>query len=485
MRSCLSRTMKRSLYLLVLLMAGLNFGYAIQAQDSVRVLTLDEFLDIVETHHPASVQADLRLDQGGAAVLTARGGFEPKVYTDYARKYFKEQEYYRLIDAGLKIPTWFGLELKAGFEQNQGLFVNPMDNTPNGGLWYAGVTLPVGQGLFIDERRAELRKARLFRNMTEAERQIILNDLLLDAGQAYWNWAFAHYSRQVFEEAVRIAEIRYEAVKQGARLGDLAPIDTLEAGIQLQNRSLNLQQAELDLANAEAFLSIFLWAEGMVPLELGENTQPVVLRASIDRVVADSLMELPENELLNVHPELQVTQFKLDQLRVDRRLKVEQFKPRLDLSFNPLVEATGDVPIDGFSADNYKLGVNFSMPILFRKERGGLRMADVKIQDAEMGLLNKRQQLNFKFRNALNELQTTFGQIQLYTQTVNDYEGLLEGERKKFNAGESSLFLVNSRESSFINAQVKLIELQTKNRKAVLKSIHSLGRLSDPEFRFF
>ena len=79
---------------------------------------------------------------------------------------------------------------------------------------------------------------------------------------------------------------------------------------------------------------------------------------------------------------------------------------------------------------------------------------------------------------ALNLWTTTIDQINLYNQTVRDYYGLLDGERKMFNAGESSLFMVNSREIGYIQAQLKLIELIAKNRKAQLTANFALGLLA-------
>ena len=58
---------------------------------------------------------------------------------------------------------------------------------------------------------------------------------------------------------------------------------------------------------------------------------------------------------------------------------------------------------------------------------------------------------------------------------VKDYEGLLNGERSMFNAGESSLFLINSREVNYINAQLKLVELLAKRKVTILALNYSLG----------
>ena len=40
-------------------------------------------------------------------------------------------------------------------------------------------------------------------------------------------------------------------------------------------------------------------------------------------------------------------------------------------------------------------------------------------------------------------------------QVVKDYETLLTAEERKFSFGESSVFLINYRESSLIDAQLK------------------------------
>jgi hypothetical protein len=47
-------------------------------------------------------------------------------------------------------------------------------------------------------------------------------------------------------------------------------------------------------------------------------------------------------------------------------------------------------------------------------------------------------------------------------QAIEDSEQLLQGERSLFDAGESSLFLINMREQYFIQAQLKGIEILHK-----------------------
>ena len=464
-------------YINILFLVALQAGSVGAQQDSTRsILPFDTYLEIVRDQHPVARQAALTQEAGDATLLKAKGGFDPKAYADLAQKYFKSNQYYSRLGSGLKVPTWFGLSAQAGFDQNSGVYLNPENNTPGPGLLYAGLSLTLGQGLFIDKRRAELRKAQAYQQITRLEQQLLLNELLYAAGKAYWEWFMAYHFVQVYENARQLAQIRFDAVKEGALLGDRPFIDTLEAGIQLQNRQLALQQAQLDFANATAQLSVYLWDEGFIPLEPAAGTIPEPL-TGLTSTAPDPGTRGQLDSLVLIHPALTQYNYKLDQLEIDRRWKQEQLKPVLNLKYNAITEPVGNDLLAAYDVNNYTWGLEFSMPIFLRKERGDLRLANIKIQQTELERSNKQAALNFKAGAALNTWFTTRDQIALYTQTVQDYGGLLEGERQLFDIGESSLFMVNSRELGFINAQLKLIELISKNQKSGLEVRYALGNL--------
>ena len=438
----------------------------------------DIFFKLVKENHPIAVQANMRIEMGLAKIQEARGGFDPKIQAEVAQKYFQGKEYYDYGEGKLKIPTWFGIELEGGYERNQGEFLNPESSVPSAGLWFAGVSVSVGEGLFIDERRASLRIAQAMMDLNQAEKDLMMNDLLLDAGIAYWNWFKAYYSLQVNQEALQLANQRFIAVKQSAAFGDIPTIDTLESGIQVQNRKLNLNQAELDYKNATAFIYTFLWEDGLVPLELPTNTIPNEFEP--EKLAAENLkITLQLDSSLNAHPEIRANISKNEQLSIEKRWVREQIKPTLDLKYKPLTEAVGDNPFSEYSINNYTWGMQFEFPIFVRKERAKLKQIDLKLQSNQIDLENKRVGLAFKATAAMNVFETTMLQIRLYRQTVNDYGALLEGERQLFNGGESSLFMINSREIGFINAELKMVELVTKNRLAILKIQHAIGQLAN------
>jgi outer membrane protein TolC len=436
-------------------------------------LSFDDFIQVVKTGHPLARQAELQRELGELAILKSKGQVDPKAFTEFNQKQFDDKRYYNLFDAGLKIPTWFGATFEAGYAQNTGDFLNPENSTPTDGLFYAGVTMPIGKGLLMDERRATLRQGRLYNETTKAEQVRMLNNLLLDAGKAYWNWFRAYNNVLVFENAYVLAEQRYQAVKQGAKLGERPIIDTLEAGIQRQTRQVQVRQAMLEMKNSRALLEIFLWQEGTTPLELEQNVIP---RFENPLLLEEFGTIFEMDSLLASHPEFAQAEIKLQSLEVDRKFQSEILKPELNLKYNFLSNSGGSET--DMLLNNYTVGVQFSMPLFLRKERGALKMTKVKIEQSERGLDQKRAQLNYKVDVALNEWQTISEQIVIQQRTVNDYNGLLNGERSLFENGESSLFMVNSREMSYIQSQLKLNELISKRFQTEIKVNHALGILN-------
>ena len=70
--------------------------------------------------------------------MMARGGFDPKIEVDFNKKQFKDKEYYSILNSSFKIPTWYGIEIKAGFDNNEGIYLNPENTVPNQRIDFIG-----------------------------------------------------------------------------------------------------------------------------------------------------------------------------------------------------------------------------------------------------------------------------------------------------------------------------------------------------------
>ncbi|WP_339703278.1 TolC family protein [Algoriphagus aquimarinus] len=458
--------MKRILFTFLLIASSLN----LQAQET-DTLTFETYLEWVKAYHPLSAQADIMLTMGDMEVRTARGGFDPLLYGNLDKKSYDEKTYYDKREAGISIPTWAGIELNGAFEQNSGQYLNPENSVPSGGLLSAGASVNLGQGLILDDRRAGLRKAQIYQQSTESERKSMLNELYLQATDTYWNWSLAHANKALLVEGVILAKIRFQGVKISYEQGDFPAIDTVEAASQLLNREYNLQKAENELFIRTQNLNNFLWDDSGNPIALNQETLP-------EKLYTEQPLILNEEELRVLvadHPELMLVYYELASLNVDRRLKAQQIIPVVKLKYNFLTENLNQFDQASFFENNYKWGLTVYTPLMWRKARGGMRMAEAKIDFKQNYRDLKELQLRTKLENELNGWSAVNSQINTYTRNVAALEMLLQGEIRKFEIGESSLFLVNSREVSVFSSKITLNELLSKRKVSFAKTRFAAG----------
>jgi outer membrane protein TolC len=459
--------------ILIILYFALSVGFEFLSQTT---FSDKQFFEIVLKNHPLAKQAQLQTQFGEKEILYAQGGFDPKIFTHTLQKNFNSTSYYNLIHSGLKIPTWYGLEFKGGFESNQGAFLNPEEKTPSSGLVYAGASVNLGKGLFIDQRRAELFKAKVYYQSTFFEQKLQLNELIYESGYAYWNWFLSYHSMIILDEAFQLANIRYDAVKRTAELGDRPEIDVVEAGLQVQNRESMLKNYEAEYKGSGFKISTFLWNEQQVPLDLDSLTTPV----KIEILEKDSVTLLSNQEIdtaLANHPYIQVTNFKIKGLEIERKLKKEQLKPELAVNYNFLNQPIQNNPFANLSMNNYKWGLTFEMPILLRKERGDLAKTNLKLKEEQFNLENSKAYVEYKIRNACVDYNNALVQVEIFQKTVVDTKRLLDAEKAMFESGESSLFLINARELAYIQAKLKWVESIAKSKQAYLSLKFNLAQL--------
>ncbi|MBD3627207.1 TolC family protein [Cyclobacterium sp.] len=417
----------------------------LQAQET---LNYTDFLVWVLDYHPVARQADLNLELGRQEIRMARGGFDPKLYGNIDEKQYQGTAYYNKQEAGIVVPTFGGVELQGMVERNTGTYLSSENTVPENGLLAVGAAVNVGKGLFIDERRAALQQAKIYALAREEERKQTLNDLYLDATDVYWSWAGAYANLKVREEGLRLASIRFEGIKSSFEQGDLPAIDTVESYTQVLNRSIQVQEAENVFFARTQELNVYLWDNNQNPLYLEPGIFPQFLGE-----YAPGLPDMEDfRELIPTHPELRLLDYDLNYLEIDRRYKAEQLKPEVLLKYNFLTESFGGLEGMGFLENNYKFGVKISTPLLLRKERGGLGLAKAKINMVTYKRDLKYQQLRAKLEQEYNAYLVLNNQLATFRNNINGLERLVEGERTKFEMGESSLFLINARETSLFDA---------------------------------
>ena len=460
-------------FILTAVLIGFSVIGFSQTEDLSNVLRFDEYLGFVKKFHPIVKQAELVIDESQAKLLKSRGAFDPKIEVDYNRKKFKNTAYYDRLNGTFKIPTWYGVELKASFDDNSGQYLNPEAFVPDDGLYSAGVSVSLAQGLLINNRMAALKQAKLFREQAKADRDIYVNNILFEASLVYFKWLQAYNELTLYKTILVNAQLRYTGVQKGVEVGENAEIDATEARIAVNNRKLGLEQSKVKLMKAALELSNFLWLENNIPVELQPNIIPDVNTEPIVDATFNINQLRDQDMLLDEHPKMMSLGYKLESLEVDKRLKANKLLPKINAEYNFLTE-TPDVART-FNTAEYKGGLNVSFPLFLRKERGDLKLAKIKMQDTEFEINATRVSLENKITALKQELESYVTQNEITTEMVSDYQRMLQAEERKFQLGESSLFLVNSRESKLIDGQLKAIEIQNKFFSTKAKLFNSLA----------
>jgi outer membrane protein TolC len=180
------------------------------------------------------------------------------------------------------------------------------------------------------------------------------------------------------------------------------------------------------------------------------------------------------------HPSLLNYQNKLDVLQIDKKLKFQELLPKLDLQYNFLgkgyntLESVSKAPL---FQNNFQYGLKFEMPVRLSQGRSAYRLAKLKIEETDLDRIQKRQRITMKVKYYFTEMSMLKKQIELQSNNYNNYQRLVRAEEIRFENGESSLFLINSRENKALEALQKLIELKTKYYKSVYALQWSAGLL--------
>ncbi len=456
----------RILFLLCLCAMGLK------AQTDTTQLSYQEYLDNVLRFHPLSQKSDLLPRRAAARLLGARGLIDPYMEGSWDEKNFDEKLYYRQFRGRLVFPTRMGVNIIGGYENTDGIFLNPEDKTDDLGLWSLGLEVDLIQGLINNERRIALERADVFRQLTENEQQLVLNELIFEASTAYFNWQLYYEYQLIYLQNIAISEDYLEATRSSYENGEKTAMDTLEAFTLRQEAITLLQKNEYDLIKARQNVENYLWFDD-VPVLL----QPATVPDRSDDPNFNLAEGIDSLDLAN-HPAILQYANKIKTAELDQVLKREKLKPKLKAKYNALLATREDI-VPTFESSNYKWGLSLEVPIRQRSDRASIQEGVIKISELSLDMSNKENTLRNKIESRWIQQEVLSDQVDLLNQYVNNARLLLEGEGEKFQFGESSVFLVNKRQEKYVQAQLKVVETVTKMKMTQLEYLFFSNDLLD------
>jgi len=423
-------------------------------------LGFNEYFALLVANHPFAKMADIRTLIGNTTFANAQGAFEPTLNADYNRKSFEGKNYYSFFNSEIKIPAWIG-EVKAGYDYNYGININPDMIIPMQGQAYVGLSVPLVRYLITDKKRTELRLAKVYEQGTTFERIDMLNTLFVQATTAYWQWSSAFQIYKINLNALELSQKRHQFIISAATFGDRPFIDTIESLTQVQNRKVMLSKSKTDWLKSTYDLSNFLWNTEGNPIIIDTVIIPEI--PDMKKIEAALVLDDELNQLTS-QPEVNLAQLKVKSLVLERRLKRQELLPRLNANYYLLSNGAqfGAYKTNSAFTERYKFGFEFQMPMLLAQARSQAKLATFKLKEAELSLVAKTQAVNVKVRNYWYDFENTRQQLNEVQQMIINYSKLLEAEQDKFSIGESNVFLINTRENKYVEALEKSYELFLK-----------------------
>jgi outer membrane protein TolC len=418
-------------------------------------LYLEQYLKVVAENHPLIKRANINDDIAAAQILKGQGTLDPKIYSAYDAKQFDDTDYFTVWQSEAKIPTTLPIDFSVGYERNDGVFLNEQNSVPQNGLVYGTINISLLRGFLFDEQRYNIQAAELKGLKSQIEREIIVREIFFQAISTYLDWTSVSNTVDLNEQFLELLNERHQNVIQLFLNGDSPAVDTIESRVNLNSVQKILLESRNKLVKAKQNLSLFIWDVNGQPLTLNSGITSMQLDRLIDALKELSILITPD---FNADPLIAKIDNDTRLIELDTKLERENLKPQLDLKYNTILNLGKEEFKPTFSLNDYKYGVTFQYPLRNRKTKGQLRINEALADQNELDKLEYLGRLNNKFIGLLSQEVIQDDILSVANEKLINSQLLYEAEVLKFGLGESSVFLLNSRERKLLEAQTELIK---------------------------
>ena len=374
---------------------------------------------------------------------------------------------------------------------------------------FLGITLSQNllQGFGYRANAASLRIARNglkiadtgFRQQVMTTLGTVVND--------YWDLLYYRENVRVAEDALQWAQTQLRDNRLQVEIGNLAGSEITSAKAEVASRQQNLIAAQTQYRQQ---------AE-KVKTELSKHVDADLAGAVIeptDKLPEPAPNDIPSlDEALNLaaknRPEIEQVQLNMRNQEITIQQVRNRLLPNLGVyaSFaptglsghflcggNPLYEpecpkgVSGYVP--GGAGDSlsqmfrnvypsYSLGVNLSVPIRNRTAQADAARALIEERQYRVQLQQRVNQAQQDVRDAVIAVTQTRAQIDAAKEATAAFKETLEGEQKKFQAGESTPFLVIQRERDVAAAEGTEAQARDAYAKALVQYAQATGTIME------
>ncbi|MBA3858265.1 MAG: hypothetical protein C0507_15280 [Cyanobacteria bacterium PR.3.49] len=429
-------------------------------------LTPTIFLSAVDNNYPRLDALDARRRIASARRLEVQGVFDPMLKTMNGYTWMQNTSKFDTLkrvvfnQPVIELPTRSGITLLGTYRFNPRSSQSPFIETGFIGEFGGGVMVPLLRGLIVNERHTTEKVAKLGEPVATQAFSLNRLDILLRASLAYWNWVGTHRKLQVARHLVQLSEFLVSAAQKRSNAGDLPRIQVTEAEEDFQRRTADKIAAELEFKRATYELAVYLFDNNGRPVPfLDELNVPNGWPAP----AAFSGQEIDESvrRAIDRRPELKRIALEREQAKLQLRLARNDLLPQADAlytqGYDGGVSGIGNV---------FRAQVTFSQPLYLRNARGRIKASQFNIEALNAEETAERQRLVAEVMNAAATLNASYEKYLAVAKQVEKSEAVYTGEKKRFNFGDSTVFLVTQRERQLFDARIKLVDAQVEYLQA-------------------
>lgn len=440
------------------------------------ILELEAVLESTARHHPKLAAVFAKQRQAAAKRLAAEGEFDwqwqqrlntrPSGYYD---GWLSEQKASRQL-------SFANAKMNLGYRVSDGLFPVYEDEwrTLSGGELSVGADVSLWRNRTINSVTMKQINAQQNEKITQIAQQITLNKLLQVASHYYLDWYFAHHQLQISEERLLLANTREKALAEQVAQGNRAQMALNDFERERLKRRADVIKSQQTLDKAAWALALYQRNERGEP-QVPTNLEPPQVLGSLKQLknyFSDGWLNLAVNR----HPDIRRlnTQSSLQKSRLD--LARNQALPKLDMSFKVARDiGKGSNTLEG---NESIVSLQFALPLERRLITGNIQTERARLDELKWEQKNRKEQLS----SHLNGLVQRFQQSQTLVEITNEQtqlaKRLVDQENQRFIAGDSTQFLLNSRESDYAKAQLDSLSAEVSQRRLIIDLLAEAGEMS-------
>jgi outer membrane protein, heavy metal efflux system len=422
-------------------------------------LRLEDVLASVERSYPLLRAAEIEQAIAASDRLSAEGGFDvswktrgsvtPVGYYDSVR-----------VESMLEQPTaLWGASTFAGWKLGTGEFpvYDERQQTLEYGEFRAGVNVPLWRNGPIDRRRATLARAELgtaIAQLSVAEQRISLRRA---AAHRYWAWVASGTRLRIAAALLQNVEGRDAGLAARVERGDLPPIERTDNARAVEQRKSQVALAQRGVEQAAIELALFLRDAS------GKPSPPSIARlpSSFPDLPA-ALEDLTGSDFSLAQaqrPEAKRFGLQLRQNQIELEWAKNQLAPSIDLQLVGSQDLGRSLAARPDLRDPvFEVALLLDIPLQTRLMSGRADAASATVSRLNHLQQFARERIDADVLDAHSALRRARERIDAARREVKLALELEEGERIRFDHGDSHLLIVNIREQQSAEAELREVD---------------------------